>query len=188
MYILGDGRASEQPGLTMIHTIYMREHNRIRDALNQINPHWNHEKLFEEARRIVIASVQHVTYNEFLPRILGWNAMSLYGLKLLPQGYYSDYNPTCNPSVFTEFATAAYRIGHSLLRPHIPRLDNNYNIVEPPILLRDFFFKTDIMMKVKNNYYLLLSIFIELLFFSLGLLMILLVEWYQPQWKILTSL
>ncbi|ERL88558.1 hypothetical protein D910_05943 [Dendroctonus ponderosae] len=146
-FIAGDGRASEQPGLTMIHTIYMREHNRIRDALHQINPHWGHEKLFEESRKIVIASFQHVVYNEFLPRILGWNAMSLYGLKLLPQGYYKEYNPNCNPAAFTEFAAAAFRIGHSLLRPHIPRLDNNYNIVEPPILLRDFFFETDIMMK-----------------------------------------
>ncbi|XP_050297990.1 uncharacterized protein LOC126737238 [Anthonomus grandis grandis] len=146
-FIAGDGRASEQPGLSMIHTIYMREHNRIRDILNKINPHWNHEKMFNEVRRIVVAGVQHVTYNEFLPRILGWNAMNLYGLKLLPQGYYNEYNPNCNPSIFTEFATAAYRIGHSLLRPHIPTLDNNYNIVEPPILLRNFFFKTDFMMK-----------------------------------------
>ncbi|KAL1488619.1 hypothetical protein ABEB36_014422 [Hypothenemus hampei] len=146
-FIAGDGRASEQPGLTMIHNIYMREHNRVRDALHGINPHWGHEKLFEESRKIVIANFQHIVYQEFLPRILGWNAINLYGLKLLPQGYYKDYNPNCNPAAFSEFAAAAFRIGHSLLRPHIPRLDNNYNIVEPPILLRDFFFKIDIMMK-----------------------------------------
>ncbi|XP_060522685.1 uncharacterized protein LOC132699805 [Cylas formicarius] len=145
-FIAGDGRASEQPGLTMIHTVYLREHNRVRDSLQRINPHWNHDKLFEEARKIVVANLQHITYNEFLPRILGWNAMSLYGLKLQSQGYYKEYNPHCNPSIFTEFATAAYRIGHSLLRPHIPRLDNNYQIVDPPILLRDSFFKTDFMM------------------------------------------
>lgn len=135
----------------MIHTVYMREHNRVRDALHLINPHWNHNKLFEESRKIVIANFQHIVYSEFLPRILGWNAMSLYGLKLLPQGHYSEYNPNCNPSSFTEFAAAAFRIGHSLLRPHIPRLDSNYNIVDPPILLRDFFFQTDIMMKVSLN-------------------------------------
>ncbi|XP_076275092.1 uncharacterized protein LOC143206037 [Rhynchophorus ferrugineus] len=146
-FIAGDGRASEQPGLTMIHTVYLREHNRVRNALQRVNPHWGAEKMFQEARRIVIANIQHVTFNEFLPRILGWNAMNLYGLKLLPSGYYNEYNPNCNPSVFTEFATAAFRIGHSLLRPHIPRLDNNYNIVTPPILLRDSFFITDFMMK-----------------------------------------
>ncbi|CAH1969751.1 unnamed protein product [Acanthoscelides obtectus] len=146
-FVAGDGRASEQPGLTAIHTIFMREHNRISDTLRMINPHWNEDKVFEHARRIVIAVNQHITYNEFLPRILGWNAMNLYGLKLHPHGYYKEYNPTCNPSIVNEFACAAFRIGHSLLRPHIPRLSHTYQIIEPPLLLRDGFFKTDIMMR-----------------------------------------
>lgn len=142
-YIAGDGRASEQPGLTVIHTIFMREHNRVVEGLRIMNPHWDDEKLFEHARRIVIAELQHITYNEFLPRLLSWNAVNLYGLKLLPQGYYKQYTPSCNPSIVTEFAAAAYRIGHSMLRPHIPRLTPNYQIKDPPILLRDGFFKTD---------------------------------------------
>ncbi|XP_048519800.1 uncharacterized protein LOC109542192 [Dendroctonus ponderosae] len=146
-FIAGDGRASEQPGLLMIHTMYMREHNRVMEGLQVVNPHWDHDKIFEQARKIIVAGLQHVTYNEFLPRLLGWNAVNLYGLKLLSQGYYKDYNPSCNPSIFTEFAAAAFRIGHSLLRPHIPRLDENYQIVDPPLLLRDFFFNTDYMMK-----------------------------------------
>ncbi|XP_050297989.1 peroxidasin homolog isoform X2 [Anthonomus grandis grandis] len=145
-FYAGDGRASEQPGLTMIHTLYVREHNRVMEGLQKVNPHWNEEKIFEQARKIVIGGIQHVVYNEFLPRILGWNAVNLYGLKLLPQGYYKDYNPSCNPSIFSEFGAAAFRIGHSLLRPHIPRLDDNYQIVDPPLLLRDFFFNTDYMM------------------------------------------
>ena len=120
-FIAGDGRASEQPGLTVIHTVFMREHNKIVGGLKGINPHWDDDKLFEQARRITIAITQHITYNEFLPRLLSWNAMNLYGLKLLPQGHYKDYNPSCNPSILTEFASAAFRIGHSLLRPHIPR-------------------------------------------------------------------
>ncbi|XP_018331432.1 uncharacterized protein LOC108741220 [Agrilus planipennis] len=146
-FIAGDGRASEQPALTVIHTVFMREHNILVEGLRKINPHWDEEKLFEHARRIVIAETQHITYNEFLPRILSWNAVNLYGLKLLPQGYYKEYNPSCNPSIVTEFAAAAFRIGHSLLRPHIPRLDHNYQIVEPPILLRDGFFKPDMLLR-----------------------------------------
>lgn len=146
-FIAGDGRASEQPALTVIHTIFMREHNRIIDALRQVNPHWDSDKLFENARKILIAENQHMTYNEFLPRILSWNAVNLYGLKLLPQGYYKDYNPSCNPSILNEFAAAAYRIGHSMLRPHIPRLSPNYQIIDPPILLRDGFFKVDMIMQ-----------------------------------------
>lgn len=144
-FIGGDGRASEQPALAVMHTMWVREHNRIMEGLRQVNPHWDSEKLYQQGRRIVSAMLQHITYNEFLPRILGWNAVSLYGLKLLPQGYYKEYSPTCNPSVLNEFATAAYRIGHSLLRPHLPRMDRNYQPVDPPILLRDGFFNPDML-------------------------------------------
>lgn len=144
-FIGGDGRASEQPALTVMHTMWIREHNRIMEGLRRVNPHWDGEKLYQQTRRIVSAMFQHITYNEFLPRILGWNAVSLYGLKLLPQGYYKEYSPTCNPSVLNEFATAAYRIGHSLLRPHLPRMDPNYQPMDPPILLRDGFFNPDML-------------------------------------------
>ncbi|XP_017304704.1 peroxidasin-like, partial [Diaphorina citri] len=121
-FVAGDGRASEQPGLTAMHTILMREHNRLAEQLVQINPHWNDEQLFQHARRIMVGQWQHIVYNEFLPRLLGLNAVNLYGLKLSPTGYYKGYNDNCKPNIMTEFATAAYRIGHSLLRPFIPRL------------------------------------------------------------------
>ncbi|XP_055595817.1 uncharacterized protein LOC129746262 [Uranotaenia lowii] len=147
-FAAGDGRASEQPGLTAIHTVFLREHNRIVEGLRGVNPHWSGDQLYEHARRIVIAQNQHITYNEFLPRILSWNAVNLYGLKLLPQGYYKDYNPTCNPAIVTEFASAAFRIGHSLLRPHIPRLSPQHQPIDPPILLRDGFFKMDMFLQI----------------------------------------
>ncbi|XP_055371006.1 heme peroxidase 2 [Condylostylus longicornis] len=145
-FIGGDDRASEQPGLTTIHTIFLREHNRIVEGLRGVNPHWNSEQLYENARKIVIAQNQHITYNEFLPRILSWNAVNLYGLKLLDHGYFDEYDPTCAPIIFNEFAAAAFRIGHSLLRPHIPRLNANHQPVEPPLLLRDGFFKMDVLL------------------------------------------
>ncbi|XP_041978546.1 peroxidasin homolog pxn-2 isoform X2 [Aricia agestis] len=145
-FIAGDGRASEQPGLTAIHTMFLREHNRIVEGLRGVNPHWDAEQLFEHTRRIMAAEIQHIVYNEFLPRLLSWNAVNLYGLKLLPSGYYKEYSPTCNPSIVTEFASAAFRFGHSLLRPHLPRLSPSYQPVDPPILLRDGFFRPDMFM------------------------------------------
>jgi hypothetical protein len=87
-YFTGDGRASEQPGLTAIHTIFMREHNRVADGLLSMNPTWEDERIYQEARKIVTAEYQHIAYNEFLPRILGHTAMNLYGLTLMPHGEY----------------------------------------------------------------------------------------------------
>lgn len=84
----GDGRASEQPGLTAIHTIFLREHNRVVEGLRGVNPHWDADQLFEHTRRIVAATFTHIIYNEFLPRLLSWNAVNLYGLKLLPSGMF----------------------------------------------------------------------------------------------------
>ena len=70
-YFKGDVRANESHGLTVTHTLWMREHNRIAKLLAQQHTSWNDEKLFQETRRIVIAEYQHITFNEWLPQILG---------------------------------------------------------------------------------------------------------------------
>ncbi|KIH50510.1 hypothetical protein ANCDUO_19410, partial [Ancylostoma duodenale] len=59
------------PGVTALHTIFIKQHNRMARLLREQNRHWPDAKLFEEARRIVIAQLQHITYNEFLPNMWG---------------------------------------------------------------------------------------------------------------------
>ncbi|WP_370942840.1 peroxidase family protein [Amycolatopsis sp. cg5] len=97
--VAGDTRANENLGLQGAHTLFAREHNRIVDRL----PAWlSEEKKFQIARRVVIATQQYITYEEFLPSL---------GVRLAP---YRGYNPQVNPTISNEFATAGYR-AHTML-------------------------------------------------------------------------
>lgn len=70
-YKAGDVRVNMQPHLTAMHVLWNREHNRLAKKLQGLNPGWDDEKIFQEARKIVIAEIQHITYNEWAPVVLG---------------------------------------------------------------------------------------------------------------------
>jgi len=82
---------NEWSGLATQHTIWVREHNRIEQKLHEVNPHWNGERLFQETRRIVNALWQFAIYNEYLPIVVGHEAMQAYGLQLVSTGYWNGW-------------------------------------------------------------------------------------------------
>ena len=130
--MLGDNRVNEQPGLTVFHTVWVREHNRLAEQLAYLNPHWDDERLYQEARKIVIAENQHVTYNEWLPLVLGTDYMAELDILPVTYGYNNNYDPKViiiivisdafiiiiqvNPAILNSFAAAAFRFGHSLIQ------------------------------------------------------------------------
>lgn len=78
----GDERVNEQIHLTVLHTLYIRDHNRIAKTLSYLNPHWDDEHVYQETRHIMAATVQHIAFNEFLPLLLGPEYLRKYNLTL----------------------------------------------------------------------------------------------------------
>uniref|UniRef100_A0A8C6SNF4 Myeloid-specific peroxidase n=1 Tax=Neogobius melanostomus TaxID=47308 RepID=A0A8C6SNF4_9GOBI len=135
-FIAGDVRVDENIALTSLHTLFVREHNRVARALKRINPQWDSETLYQESRKILGAYTQVFVFRDYLPHIVGPDTMR----RLL--GPYPGYNPRVDPSISNVFATAAYRFAHLAIQPRLARLDANYreNAQFPSVsLYRSFF-------------------------------------------------
>ncbi|CAL4061230.1 unnamed protein product, partial [Meganyctiphanes norvegica] len=114
-FLAGDIRVDEMPGLTAMHTVFIRLHNIIATELSSLNNHWDDEMLFQETRRIVSALIQQITYRDWLPHVLGKDLMKELNLGTANIGYRDTYNPIINPTIRNVFSTAAFRFGHTLL-------------------------------------------------------------------------
>ena len=126
VFVAGDHRANEQPGLTSLHTLFVREHNRLCDEFIRLGYH-SDEDNYQTARALIAAYIQTITYNEYLPAL---------GIKLAP---YSGYNPHVRPDVMNIFATAAFRYGHSNVESEIFLAEDDYFVSEAISLERAFF-------------------------------------------------
>ncbi|XP_071091009.1 myeloperoxidase-like [Haliotis cracherodii] len=127
-FLAGDERVNEQTGLTSMHTIWMRQHNRIARGLSRLNPHWDDEWIFQETRKIVGAMIQKITYEEFLPVLLNKKTIKFFRLEPSERGYRTVYNENSDPSIRSAFSSAAYRLGHTLIRGTLSKLTSPYEI------------------------------------------------------------
>lgn len=113
LFLAGDIRVNEQLGLATMHTLFLREHNRIARLLQAEFPGRSGDELFEAARRLVIAKLQIITFEEWLPVLVGPDAI----------GAYPGYDSALQPDIYNEFSVAAFRLGHSMLNEQLLRLD-----------------------------------------------------------------
>ncbi|XP_071944046.1 uncharacterized protein [Antedon mediterranea] len=147
----GDLRTSEQPGLVAMHTIFMRQHNAFAKILYDINPQWKGDVVFEEARKINYAIWQRIIYNEFLPIIIGREAMLKYDLTVLNDGFFLGYSAKVDPSAVNVFSHAAFRFGHSLIPSDLKRVNHKFEEVYPRVTLREAFFNASFLFDHENG-------------------------------------
>ena len=130
-FVAGDVRAGEHPTLTTIHTLFLREHNRIVDEIRRIPflARLSDELVYQFARTVNIAQFQRIVYEEFLPAIMG---------RRFPR--YRGFRRLLDPTISNTFSTAAYRIGHTLVRNTVTRKGRG-NTVLKPLQMTELFFR-----------------------------------------------
>lgn len=142
LFLAGDVRANEQVGLTTMHTLFVREHNRWAKYLKKVYPQKTADEIFQIARRLVIAEIQKITFEEFLPALIGEDS--------IPE--YQGYDPTVNPNIMNEFSVAAFRLGHSMVSDRLQRLNRRGKEIKAGHLtLRQSFFTAPMVLKKRND-------------------------------------
>jgi peroxidase len=127
-FITGDARVMENPELSAVTTLFMREHNYWVAALRAQHSEWTGEQLYQMARAITTAEYQNIVYTEYLPILIGG-----------ADGPYQGYDPRVNAQVTQEFSTAAFRVGHSQVSDTQEGLDNNGQVTFTQSLAQAFF-------------------------------------------------
>ena len=140
--VAGDTRASEQPGLVSMHSLFLLEHNRIAREYKRLDAGLSDDELYNLSRRLVIAEIQNIVYSEFLPVVLGPDVMDDFNLTL-PRSGTTIYNNSVDPTIFNEFATFAFRFGHSLIPNFFEPSSKPRRTVRNVFRLKDNFFKVE---------------------------------------------
>lgn len=128
-FLAGDHRANEHTVLLAMHTLFVREHNRlvklIRDSVGNIPG----AAVYNAARAMNIAQFQKIVFEQFYPAAVGRD---------LPA--YTGFNPNVNPTISDIFSGAAFRVGHTLVSKTVPRRNAQGNAL-PEIQMKDLFFR-----------------------------------------------
>ncbi|VVC34718.1 Haem peroxidase,Haem peroxidase, animal type [Cinara cedri] len=124
-FVAGDVNVNQNVAVGLFQNMYLRFHNYIAKKLQELHPTWADETVYQETRRIVGATVQIITYEQFLPIVLGEQYMQDYGLT-----NPTNYDPTLIVSVAQEFTSGAFRLLHNIVPAQLNFVSSNYTIYE----------------------------------------------------------
>eukprot|EP00106_Octopus_bimaculoides_P015080 XP_014782522.1 PREDICTED: peroxidase-like protein [Octopus bimaculoides] len=106
-FISGDERINEQPLIMAVYHLFALEYNRIVTKMTTMNI----PSAAQHAKKILIAELQHITYNEFLPSLLGQST----SVRSQSSGYI-NYDPTKKTEIYNSFSIAYKLAVYSMLR------------------------------------------------------------------------
>jgi hypothetical protein len=122
--IIPEARNDENMIVLQFHKAVAKFHNKIVDYSRGqgMRPEW----VFETARRLTRWHYQWAVIHDFLPRFVGDELVGTNGTvykevagkpPVINLGYYKPTNRDGRPFMPVEFAVAAYRFGHTIIRP-----------------------------------------------------------------------
>ncbi|ELR16527.1 protein kinase domain containing protein [Acanthamoeba castellanii str. Neff] len=132
----GDLRTNKTPDLIALTEVFGLEHNRLCDEFEAAHPEWTQDRLFEEARKWIIAFMQKITTREWLAADMGVPLNSTYYGQV-------GYDPTVDAGIENFFCSVAMRYGHSEVNSQVFLADDDYKQSSiGNILVRDWYFQT----------------------------------------------
>ncbi len=134
LFATGDVRANENIGLTAMHTVFVREHNRLATDIQAANPELSGDEIYNRVRKLIAAQIQHITYGEYLPLLIGSDALETY----------SGYNENVDPAISHLFSAAAFRMGHTQSFSEFLLVNENGDLL-PSVSLRESTFNPEII-------------------------------------------
>lgn len=162
-FTAGDFRNSLHPGLLprmffirfhsqyylfAVHTVFIKEHNRLAVQIKSLKPSFNDEQIYQLVRKIMIGLWQHIVYDEYLPKLLSNKYLTNYNLKART----GSYNSMMSPALSAEFAAAAFRFGHSQSRQTFVRQNASMVTFDKYDLGQNVFYADQMYQKSKGGW------------------------------------
>ena len=116
--IIGDPRNDENKIVASLHTIVMRFYNLQVDRIREANPGLSANDVWVEAAQQTRWYYQTAVVTDFLPQIVGQNMVNsvLPSMDLTKTAPNLKFYDPCTEQMPVEWADAAYRYGHSMVR------------------------------------------------------------------------
>jgi hypothetical protein len=136
--LIGDPRNDENIIVGQLQLLFIRFHNKVVDRVSHNHPELTGGALLDECQRVVRWHYQWIVVHDFLERVVGQataHAVLQPGTSTTPPVVDRQFFEWTNdPFMPVEFSGAAYRFGHSMVRPDY---DLNEIVTQVPIFVAE---------------------------------------------------